>query len=85
MNTVPLRNEASLVACKRVLAKLYNTTKSLTLSERIEILEALGYGYLPEEVGALLAGMAKLTDDGIIQHHDAVAAPDWTIDGKTGI
>lgn len=74
MNTVPLKNEASLVACKRTLAKLYNTHSNMTLALRIEILEALGYGDEPELVGSLLSKQAYLREDGKIEYCVAEAS-----------
>lgn len=61
-----LSHVPSLVACKRVLAELYNDCGNMTLELRIKILTALGYGDDQKRVGALLAGDATLSPDGEI-------------------
>lgn len=75
---VPLTNEASLVACKRVLAKLYNEHKDLSMAEKVDILTALGYGNALALVGALFSGMASLSPEGSIDYHvmEAEAQPE---------
>ena len=51
----------------KCLADLYNDNKVyLNLSEKVKILEALGYGDDHKLIGELLAGKASLNDEGII-------------------
>lgn len=51
----------------KCLADLYNDNKVfLNLSEKVKILEALGYGEDHKIIGELLAGKATLNDEGII-------------------
>lgn len=74
--TIPLKNEASLVACRRVLAKLYNSHSNMAFALRMEILEALGYGDEQKMIGYLLAGQACLKEDGTIEVYTAIADRD---------
>lgn len=52
----------------KCLVDLYNDKEnSLSLSEKVKILETLGYGNRHDEVGELLAGKASLGQDGVIK------------------